>query len=94
MNGNGHSVYSIMFYTGKVPDEWIEQVKLLTSMHSFFDNTGQPVRCEAIASLDFHYWAAKQISQVDPSFSYEEKLGRGTQAEAIQEAVQLWVAQP
>ena len=89
LNGDGHSIYKLSFYIPKIHLEWIDDVA--TSLFEYHEGMQHGTPGKGIDSLHFHHWVANQIKSVDNTFSYDVKMGRGSQARAIQEAVLDWL---
>lgn len=89
--GDGHSIFTPNFYKPYFTDE--ELAGLTTTYKSdlsshkstiFDPNTGVPVESlTGIYNLTFLYWLAKQIGATD----YRDCFGRGSQAQAIVDAI-------
>lgn len=84
-------MYRKEFYTGKIPDEWMCEMDSLISTHEgIFDHQFNTFTADGIGSLCFHYWVSRQIRAVDSSFYFDQKIGRGFQAQAIYTAARDW----
>ena len=89
--GDGHSIFPPDFYKPYFTDE--ELAGLTTTYKSdlsshkstiFDPTTGEPIESlSGIYNLTFLYWLAKQIGATD----YRDCLGRGSQAQAIVDAI-------
>ena len=91
LNCDGHGVYRKEFYKGKIPDEWMCEMDSLVSTHEgIFDHQYNTFTADGIGSLCFHHWVSRQIRAVDSSFEFDQKIGRGFQAQAIYSAVRDW----
>lgn len=90
LDGNGHSIYRQSRYADKL-DAYKGEMNNLCIVHTHAynnDGSGSP---EGIWSLDFHYWVAHKILQIDQNFTWEHKIGKGFQAQAILRATQKWL---
>ena len=96
INGDGHSIYPPEFYVGQGFD-----CEHLTT--EFESDTSSPKttiykdgvpqeKVRGIYALDFHYWVAGQCGLVCGE-DYDEKYGRGSQAQAIATALARWANQ-
>ena len=96
INGDGHSIYPPDFYVG----QGFDCEHLTTEFESdtsspkttIFKNGVPQEKVTGIYALDFHYWVAGQCGLAS-GVDYDEKYGRGSQAQAIASALAKWSAE-
>ena len=90
INGNGHSIYSPDIFYRVIDNMFHTELDALNKEHvGAFYNNGNPTPT-GIWGLEFHYWIAEKIREVDPNFRFASKIGKGFQAQAIYSAVKAW----
>ena len=93
IDGDGHSIMDPTFYT----DAGFDCEHLTTEFESDTSNPKSTIfkngviqeKVKGIWALDFHYWIASECGLMRGK-DYDEKIGRGSQAQAIAGALQRW----
>ena len=96
IDGDGHSIMDPTFYT----DAGFDCEHLATEFESdtsspkstIFKNGVPQEKVTGIYALDFHYWVASECGLMRGR-DYDDKIGRGSQAQAIAGALQRWSKQ-
>ena len=96
IDGDGHSIMDPAFYT----DAGFDCEHLATEFESdtsspkttIFKNGVPQEKVTGIYALDFHYWVAGQCGLARGE-DYDDKIGRGSQAQAIASALARWSAE-
>lgn len=95
LDGDAYSVVGLSFFEGKVAPEWIQAIEndLLEEHLGLYDDNGNPLSSAlGVSLLDFHSWTCRLVARCDPNFSWEIKIGRGSQARSIHSALLDWIS--
>ena len=96
IDGDGHSIMDAQYYL----EHGFDCEHLATEFESdtsspkttIFKNGVPQEKVTGIYALDFHYWVAGQCG-LARGRDYDDKIGRGSQAQAIASALAKWSAE-
>ena len=96
LNGDGHSLYNLKFFTSRTPEAWHGAIENLVQKHDMDKGGGlnyvdpnDPI-VTGIWGLDFHYFVMNLANDVLKSgVDTGGKIGRGSRAKAIAKSVRL-----
>ena len=93
ITGDGHTIFRPEFYAPHFTEDELRTAQLIQTLESdfsnpkstIFDNDGNPVeKMDGVYNLNFLYW----VAGINGVSNIRECFGRGSQAQAIVEAIQ------
>ena len=101
LDGDGDHVVPIAFFNGRVPREWLHEIRTELHRNQLVKSSKQPGERWAMGVnlCEFHRWVANKVQRIDQDFTPPDNvvgwgfLSEGLTASKIQCALSQWARQ-